>query len=132
MHYIVAYVSTAVVFLGLDFLWLGFVARSLYRDWIGPLMRDEINMAAAGAFYLVYVVGLVIFAVAPALKSGSWQTALVYGALFGLFAYGTYEMTNFATLKGWPVAMVVVDMAWGTALSAAAATAGFAITRYFV
>lgn len=131
MQYIVAYVSTAIVFLGLDFLWLGFVARARYRDWIGALMRDEINMAAASAFYLVYVVGLVIFAVAPALKSGSWQTALVYGALFGLFAYGTYEMTNFATLKGWPVAMVVVDMAWGTGLSAAAATAGFAITRYF-
>lgn len=132
MQYIVAYVSTAIVFLGLDFLWLGFVARTRYRDWIGALMRDEINMAAAGAFYLVYVVGLVIFAVAPALKSGSWQTALVYGALFGLFAYGTYEMTNFATLKGWPVAMVVVDMAWGTALSAAAAAAGYAVTRYFV
>ncbi len=130
MQYVIAYVSTAVVFLGLDFLWLGFVARTLYRDWIGALMRDELNMAAAGAFYLVYVIGLVIFAVAPALKTGSWQTALIYGALFGVFAYGTYEMTNFATLKGWPVAMVITDMAWGTALSAVAAVAGFAITRY--
>lgn len=130
MQYVIAYVSTAAVFLGLDFLWLGFVARTLYRDWIGALMRDELNMAAAGAFYLVYVIGLVIFAVAPALKTGSWQTAPIYGALFGVFAYGTYEMTNFATLKGWPIAMVITDITWGTALSAMAAVAGFAITRY--
>jgi uncharacterized membrane protein len=132
MRYLVAYVSAAVVFLGLDFAWLGFLARNAYRSWIGGLMRDELNVSAAVLFYLVYVVGLVIFAIAPALKAGSWQTAALYGALFGFFAYGIYELTNYATLKDWPFAMVVVDMAWGTALSAFAAIAGYAITRHLV
>lgn len=132
MRYLVAYVSAAVVFLGLDFVWLGFLAKNAYRSWIGGLMRDELNVSAAVLFYLVYVVGLVIFAIAPALKAGSWQTAALYGALFGFFAYGIYELTNYATLKDWPFAMVVVDMAWGTALSAFAAIAGYAITRHLV
>lgn len=131
MRHVVAYVAAAVVFLGLDFVWLGLVAKAAYRSWIGPLMRDEIHVTAAVLFYLVYVIGLVIFAVAPALKGGGWQTAALYGALFGVFAYGTYELTNYATLKDWPVAMVVVDMAWGTALSAVAATAGYAAARQF-
>jgi uncharacterized membrane protein len=131
MRHLVAYAAAAAVFLGLDFVWLGLVAKSAYRSWIGHLLRDEIHAAAAVLFYLVYVVGLVIFAVAPALKDGAWQTAALYGALFGFFAYGTYELTNYATLKDWPFAMVVVDMAWGTALSAMAATAGYAAARQF-
>ena len=130
--YVVAYIATAVIFLGLDSLWLGVVAQSTYRRWIGHLMADETNMVAAFLFYMAYVVGLVIFAVAPALRDGAWSTAVIYGALFGLFAYGTYEMTNFATLRDWPIAMVLADLAWGTALSAVSAVAGYAITRYFV
>lgn len=132
MRHVAAYVAAAVVFLGLDFVWLGFVAKDAYRSWIGPLMRDEINVVAAVLFYLVYVIGLVIFAVSPALKTGGWQTAALYGALFGFFAYGTYELTNYATLKGWPLAMVIVDMAWGMALSAVAAAAGYAAARHLV
>lgn len=131
MRHVIAYVAAAVVFLGLDFVWLGLVARTAYRSWIGPLMRDEIHVAAGALFYLVYVIGLVIFATAPALKEGGWQAAAFYGALFGFFAYGTYELTNYATLRDWPIAMVMVDMAWGTALSAIAATAGYAAARQF-
>ncbi len=131
MRHLVAYVAAAVVFLGLDFVWLGLIAKGTYRSWIGHLMRDEIHAVAAVLFYLVYVVGLVIFAIAPALKDAAWQTAALYGALFGFFAYGTYELTNYATLKDWPFAMVAVDMAWGTALSAVAATAGYAAARQF-
>ncbi|MCU0894753.1 MAG: DUF2177 family protein [Rhodospirillales bacterium] len=131
MRHLVAYVAAAVVFFGLDFVWLGLVAKSTYRSWIGHLMRDEIHAVAAILFYLVYVVGLVIFAVAPALKDSAWQTAALYGALFGFFAYGTYDLTNYATLKDWPFAMVVVDMAWGTALSAVAAIVGYAAARQF-
>lgn len=132
MRHVAAYVAAAVVFLGLDFVWLGFVAKDAYRSWIGPLMRDEINVVAAVLFYLVYVIGLVIFAVSPAVKAGGWQTAALYGALFGFFAYGTYELTNYATLKDWPLAMVIVDMAWGMALSAVAAAAGYAAARHLV
>jgi uncharacterized membrane protein len=131
MRHLIAYAAAAIVFLGLDFVWLGLVAKSAYRSWIGHLMRDEIHAVAAVLFYLVYVVGLVIFAIAPALKDTAWQTAALYGALFGFFAYGTYELTNYATLKDWPFAMVAVDMAWGTALSAVAATAGYAAARQF-
>lgn len=130
--YVVAYIATAVIFLGLDALWLGVVARPAYRRWIGHLMADDIDMMAAFWFYLAYVVGLVIFAVSPALRDGAWTTAVIYGALFGFFAYGTYEMSNFATLRNWPIRMVVVDLAWGTTLSAVSAFAGYTITRYLV
>lgn len=132
MTYVVAYLSTAVVFFGLDALWLGVIARTAYRRWIGHLMADEINLMAAFWFYLAYVFALIIFAVAPALREGAWTTAVIYGALFGLFAYGTYEMSNFATLRDWPIRMVIVDLAWGTALSATSAYAGYAITRYLI
>lgn len=128
----VAYIATAVIFLGLDALWLGVVAQTAYRRWIGHLMADDINMMAAFWFYLAYVVGLIIFAVSPALRDGAWTTAAIYGALFGFFAYGTYEMSNFATLRDWPVSMVITDLAWGTILSAVSAVGGYAITRYLV
>ena len=95
-------------------------------------MLDQINAPAAIAFYALYVVGIVIFAVSPALQSESWRTALIYGSLFGFFAYGTYNMTNLATLRGWPMSMVAVDMLWGTAISGASAALGFAVTRHFV
>ena len=130
MRHLVAYVAAAVVFFGLDFVWLGLVAKSTYRSWIGHLMRDEIHAVAAILFYLVYVVGLVIFAVAPALKDSAWQTAALYGALFGFFAYGTYDLTNLATLRGWSVSVTVVDMAWGAILTASSSLAGFLAARW--
>jgi len=129
MPYLTAYLATVVSFVALDFVWLGAVAMSFYRDQLGMLMRDPINLPAAAAFYLIYVVGLVVFAVAPALSGGGWKTALTYGALFGLCAYATYDLTNLATLRDWPVALTVVDLLWGTALSGTAATIGYLITR---
>lgn len=87
------------------------------------------NIPAAILFYALYVVGVVIFAVSPAFHAGSWRTAIVLGALFGFFAYATYDTTNLATLRGWPIAMVVVDIAWGTFLTAISATAGFLATQ---
>ncbi len=129
LHYLVAWVATAAAFFAIDLVWLGVVAKSFYRDRIGGLMLDQINITAAVIFYLAYVVGIVIFAVAPALQSGSWITALVFGALFGFFAYATYDMTNLATLRDWPLEVVVVDMAWGTVLTGASATIGFLVTR---
>lgn len=129
LHYLVAWTATAVTFFAIDLVWLGLVATSFYRERIGALMLDQINISAAVMFYLVYVVGIVIFAVAPALHSGSWITALVYGALFGFFAYATYDMTNLATLRGWPLEVVVVDVLWGTVITGASATIGFLVTR---
>ena len=128
MTYVIAYLATATLFLAVDALWLGVVARTFYVRQIGHLMADIPRLWIAGAFYAVYVIGILIFAVLPALSSGSWQTALIYGALFGFFAYATYDLTNMATLRDWSVAMVVVDVAWGTALTGLSALSGYLVT----
>jgi uncharacterized membrane protein len=128
--YAIAYVSTAVVFFGLDYLWLSRIAIGFYRRHIGDLLLATPNFAAAGLFYLVYIAGIVYFAIMPAVAGGGWLAALAGGALLGLIAYGTYDMTNLATLKDWSVTVSVVDMAWGSFLTATAATAGyFTVTR---
>ncbi|MBA4799476.1 MAG: DUF2177 family protein [Rhizobiales bacterium] len=131
MPYVIAYISTAVVFFALDYLWLTRIAIGFYREQIGSLMLASPNFAAAGVFYLFYVVGVVYFAVMPAVSGGSLVTALINGALLGLLAYGTYDMTNLATLKGWSLQMSLVDMAWGAFLTATAAAAGYlAVSRF--
>lgn len=131
MPYVIAYISTAVVFFALDYLWLTRIAIGFYREHIGTLLLAAPNFAAAGIFYLFYVVGLVYFAVMPAVSAGTLVTALVNGALLGLLAYGTYDMTNLSTLKGWSLQVSLVDMAWGAFLSAAASAAGYvAVSRF--
>ena len=106
--------------------------RQIGQEGIGALLADQINITAAVVFYLLYVAGIVIFAISPALESGSWRTALTMGALFGFFAYATYDMTNLATLRDWPVAVTAVDMAWGTFSTGLSATAGFLAAKYFI
>lgn len=130
MQYLLAYVGTAVVFFVVDFVWLSTVGK-WYFARMGPLLRESPNLAYAGIFYLFYVAGVVILAVMPAVAAGSWTLALFYGAVLGLVAYGTYDMTNLSTLKGYPPAVAVVDIAWGTALTAVSAVAGFLAVRWF-
>lgn len=131
MTYVIAYASTAVVFFALDYLWLTRIAIGFYRQNIGELLLATPNLAPAGLFYLFYVVGLVYFAVLPALTTQSIVTVAVNGALLGLLAYGTYDMTNLATLKGWSLSVSIVDMAWGAFLSATASAAGYmAVSRF--
>ena len=129
VQYITAYLATAQVFLAVDYVWLSQLATRFYFDRIGHLLMDKPNMGAAGAFYIIYVVGIVIFAVAPALKSESLAIAIIYGAMFGFFTYATYDVTNYATLRDWPVIVTVVDVAWGTVLSAFSAGMGYVLTR---
>lgn len=124
-----AYAAALIMFLVLDAIWLGLIARSWYARQLGELLRADVNWIAAGGFYLFYVAGLVYFAIAPAVAEGSWIRAAVSGMLLGLLAYGTYDMTNLATVKGWPVAMSLVDMAWGAVLTGSAATAGYFAAR---
>ncbi len=132
LNYLAGYAAIAVVMLGLDLLWLGLIAKRFYRDGIGHLMADSPNLLAAGIFYLLYPVGIMVFAVAPALVFGeaavpaevTLARAVLAGALFGFFAYATYELTNLALLKDWPLRVTLVDIAWGTALTAACAAAG--------
>lgn len=112
------YLTALPVFFVIDMLWLGLVARKFYSAQIGFLMKESTNWLAAILFYLLFIGGLVFFVISPAVAQGSWLRALWVGALFGLITYATYDLTNLATLKGWPVLMVVVDMIWGMVLSA--------------
>lgn len=124
MDYLVAYIGTAIVFFGLDLIWLS-KASSFYKREIGPLLLAKPNFAAAGIFYLFYIAGIVYFAVVPALNGGGWSKALISGAVLGGFAYGTYDMTNLSTLKGWSWRICVADILWGTFLTGLAAVGGF-------
>jgi uncharacterized membrane protein len=110
------YAIALPVFFAIDMLWLGLVAKNFYKNQIGFLMKSEINWGAAILFYLVFIVGLVLFVIAPALEKDSWTHAVIFGALFGFITYATYDLTNLATLKDWPLLVTVVDLAWGTAL----------------
>lgn len=130
IHYIVAYMCTAVIFLAIDYVWLGFIAKELYFSSLGHLMADEVNFKIAAGFYLIYAAGIVVFAVNPALISGEWKTALIYGALFGFFCYATYDFTNMATLRDWPIKVSLIDIAWGTFLTGISSTGGFFLTQF--
>ena len=123
-RYLVTYVATWVTMVLIDLLWLGVIAKPLYQQGIGHLMAEKPNLVAAAAFYLLYPVGIVLFAVAPDAASASWMKTFTIGALLGLFAYTTYDLTNLATLKGWPVSLALVDMAWGSLVTSLSALAG--------
>lgn len=112
------YLLALAVFLAIDMVWLGLVAKNFYAKEIGFLMKTEVNWLAAGLFYLIFIAGLVFLVILPAWEKGSWGQALWTGALFGLVAYATYDLTNLATLKDWPLAVTVADLIWGTVLSA--------------
>ena len=131
MIWITAYISAAIAFFALDCVWLGIVAIKLFFGRMAHLFADKVYLAAAAGFYAIYIVCLIIFAIAPAIAEDAWPTAALYGALFGFFCYATYDMTNLATLKDWPAAVSIVDIAWGTLLSGSAATIGFLATRVF-
>ncbi len=126
--FLVAYAATAVAFLIIDGIWLGLIARSFYANQLGDLMRDSIVVAPAALFYLFYAGGLVFLAVRPG-SDVSLASVAGYGALVGLMAYGTYDMTNWSTLKNWPPLMSLVDVAWGTVLSASCAVLGALAAR---
>ena len=112
------YFLTLFIFLVIDAVWLGLVAPAFYRSQIGHLMAETVNLPAAGFFYLIFVGGMVFFVVAPGVSGGETRNVILRGALFGLVTYGTYDLTNLATLRDWPVLLTVVDLAWGTTLSA--------------
>lgn len=128
-QYVIAYIVTVLVFLGIDFVWLTKVATKFYSSQLGDLLLEKPKLGAAAGFYLFYVVGIVFFAVLPALRGGGVTTALLNGALLGAVAYATYDMSNYATLKNWSLTVVVVDIAWGTVLTGVSAGLGFWITR---
>jgi uncharacterized membrane protein len=124
------YALTLLVFLAVDLLWLGVLARGFYQTHLGPLLAPAVNWPAALLFYLLYVVGILVFAVLPGLAKDSLAVAAGWGALFGFFTYATYDLTNLATLKDWPLRVVVVDILWGVVLCTVVASAGFFLGRW--
>ena len=129
-YYLKLYAATLLAFLAIDMVWLGLVARTFYRTHLSFLMTPNPNWLAAGLFYLLFIVGLLVFAVVPGLEGDSLRTTLLRAALFGLICYATYDLTNLATVKGWPALVTVVDMLWGTALSAAVGYFGFVAGKW--
>jgi uncharacterized membrane protein len=127
--FVIAYAGTLISFLLADAIWLGLVARSFYRDQLGDLMLPSPNLIVAALFYLFFAIAIVVLATRPGLETGSVLTAIGYGALLGVAAYGTYDITNLSTLKGWPVTLSIVDMAWGTILTAMASGCGYLAAR---
>lgn len=107
-----------LVFLGIDMIWLTVIAKNFYSKQLGFLMAKEPNLLAAITFYLIFVAGLTFFVISPALQEKSWTYALFAGAFFGLVTYATYDLTNLATIKDWPIVVTVIDLVWGTLLSA--------------
>ncbi|MGD1106188.1 MAG: DUF2177 family protein [Terracidiphilus sp.] len=111
------------IFFALDMVWLGVVAKKFYVKHIGFLMKSNVNWTAAILFYLLFIAAMVVFVISPAVEKGSWGQALLFGALFGLITYATYDLTNLATLKDWPLSVTIVDMLWGIVLAASVSTA---------
>lgn len=125
--FIKLYFIALPVFLVIDMIWLGLVAKGFYAKQIGFLMKTNINWTAAIVFYLLFIVGLVLFVINPAFDKNSWKQALLLGALFGLITYATYDLTNLATIKNWPTLVTFVDLLWGTILAASVS-----VITYFI
>jgi uncharacterized membrane protein len=126
---IISYLLTALVFFAIDFVWLGLVAQDIFRRHVGHLMRSDINWPAAVVFYLAFIVGILVFAVYPSVDRDSLLRAMGLGALFGFFTYATYDLTNLATLKDWPISITIMDIVWGMVLTTVVSAAGFYIVR---
>lgn len=131
LQYIALYALTIPVFFAIDLVWIGVLAKGFYQTHIGWLL-GEVRWVPAIVFYLLYIGGILLFAVAPAIRSGSWTTALLLGAGLGLLAYATYDLTSLALIKDWPLIVTVVDMVWGTVLTALVATASYHIAVRFI
>jgi len=122
---VILYVLTVPVFFAIDMVWLGLISKKFYARQIGHLMAPKVQWAPALIFYFLFIAGILVFAVLPAVEKGSWSKALISGALFGLFTYATYDLTNLATLRGWPLLVTVIDLVWGMVLTAAVSGAGY-------
>lgn len=125
--FIKLYAIALPVFIAIDMVWLGFVAKGFYAKQIGSLLRPDVNWSAAILFYLLFIVGLVVFVITPAVEKNSWTYALLFGALFGLVTYATYDLTNLALAKDWPLLVTVVDLVWGAVLAASVS-----VLTYFI
>ena len=125
------YFISLVVFLLIDMIWLIFISRSLYSKHLGYIMAPKVNFLAAFIFYMIFILGLMVFVINPALITESWKSALFLGMLFGIVTYATYDLTNLATVKDWPMIITVVDLIWGTVVSGITAFISYTIIKLF-
>lgn len=125
----VSYLAALVALAILDALWLGLVSREFYKARLGQFLLDRPLWSVAVLFYLIHATGIAVFAVPPSLAAGTWIAAVLYGALFGFCVYAAYDVTNLATLRGWPLAVSLVDLAWGAAATAASTLVAFLVVR---
>ncbi len=129
--FLAAYGAIFLVMLAIDMLWLGVIAKPLYQEGIGHLMAAKPNLVAAGLFYVLFPIGLLFFAVSPNGVSPDWSRVLINAAVFGFFAYATYDLTNLAIMKNWPISLSLIDVTWGTfASTVSAATGKFVLDRF--
>ena len=131
-YYLKLYVLTVPVFFVIDIVWLGVIAKGIYRRNLGFILSPEVNWVAAITFYLIYIAGIIFFAVRPALASNTLRDAAMLGGLFGFFTYATYDLTNMATIKGWPLKIVVIDILWGSCLCLLVAVLSFLIAKWLL
>jgi uncharacterized membrane protein len=132
MKFLIAYFVAALVFLIIDYIWLGYIMKDYFQSQLKHLMADEVSYSIAALFYLFYAAGIVYFCITPALADGEWTKALLNGAFLGFLAYGAYDVTNAATLRDWPMMMSVIDVAWGASLTAISAVAGYFAVNYYL
>ena len=130
--YIALYLIAACIFLPIDLLWIGVIAKDFYRSNMGALMSDNPRLDVGLLFYALFIVGLIMFGMRPGVLAHDWKVALVYGALFGFFCYATYDLTNLAVLKGFPARLALVDLAWGTILSGVTSALTVALGGYLL
>ncbi len=123
------YIITFIVFMAIDLVWLGIVAKNLYAKHLGYIMRTNVNWVAAIVFYLLFIAGVLFFVLYPAIDKDSWRYALLAGMLFGFITYATYDLTNLATLKDWPVIITIIDLIWGAILCGATSVISFLIIQ---
>jgi len=130
LFYLKLYLLTVPVFFAIDMVWLGLVAKTFYRNRLESLLRAEVNWRAALAFYFIYIAGILLFAVVPNLDRRSLARCILWGGLFGFFTYATYDLTNLATLKEWPLSVVIVDIVWGVVLCSTVSASSYCIGRW--
>ena len=125
-----SYLLTAIVFFAVDMMWLGWLAKGIYQKNLQRFLSDQVKWPAAIIFYLLFIVGIFIFSILPSVEKNSLKSAILLGVLFGFFTYATYDLTNLATLKNWPIKIVFIDIAWGAILTGIVSTAGFYIVKF--
>ena len=131
MIWLAYFTVTFVVFMGIDLVWLGFVAKNIYSKYLGYLMAPKVNWLAALVFYVIFIIGILYFVIAPSLVDRDFTQLVIRAMLFGFITYATYDLTNLATVRDWPITITIIDLIWGTSLSTSVSVISYLIITNF-